>query len=288
VFETPMTESIFTATVKGKGKVIRGDGAVAAGLAGKKGALSAKFETKLAEHLKGKVGIEPGETGKPPTAKVGLAGQVWGFPVEEGFQTKVNFVYMKVTLGDLKLPELDLGDAVVTLDLSVEVRVEIGPSKALLARMGVSAGAAGAVTVGVVAVAAVIIGGTIYASEAAKERMLRMVADLAERDGAASQVAYECLGGTERVAVAFREHRLDLTKAGGPSSREGFGSGSTVVTSYLNTLKDQRDAKVALWKEAYAKAANEADFEVVRTRVLAKLAPYENDPQPLGPLIAAL
>ena len=121
-FETPATESVFTATVKGKGKVIRGDGAVAAGLAGRR----AKFETKLAEHLKGKVGVDPGVNGKPPTAKVGLTGEAWGFPFEEGFQPKLNFVYLKLTLGDLKLPELDLGDAVVTLDISVEVKVEIG------------------------------------------------------------------------------------------------------------------------------------------------------------------
>ena len=157
-----------------------------------------------------------------------------------------------------------------------------------MARLGVSAGAVGAVAVGVVAVAAVIIGGTIYASEAGKARMLQMVADLAERDGAASQVAYECLGGTSRVAVAFGQHRLDLSKAGGSSSQTSFKSGNDAATSYLADFGDQRAAKVALWKDAYAKDANETEFDGVRTRVLAHLAPYENDPQPLAPLIAAL
>ena len=135
--DTQWTETKFTAIVKGKGKVIKGNGAVAAGISAKKGALAAKFEAKLGEHLKGKVGIDPGGKGKPPTAKVSLAGEVWGFPVEEGFQTSVNFIFMKVTLGTMKLPELDLGDAVVQLEFTLELKIELGPSKAALARLGI-------------------------------------------------------------------------------------------------------------------------------------------------------
>ncbi len=281
-------ETVFTAIVKGKGKVVKGDGAVAVGISGKKGALSAKFETKVGEHLKGKVGIDPGGKGKPPTAKVSLAGNVWGFPVEEGFQTSANFIFMKVTLGTMKLPELDLGNAVVQLEFSLELKIELGPSKAALARLGISLGTTGAVAVGVVAVAAVIIGGTIYATEAAKARMARMVVDLGERDGAAARIAFECLGATQRVSLAMQEHRVVLTKAGGEPSREGFESGSQVAGRYLDSLKEKRAERIKSLKESYAKDANELDFDIVRKRVLEKLAPYQNDPKPLRPLIEAL
>ena len=285
---TPTTEAEFTAVVKGKGKVVRGDGAVAAGISGKNGGIAAKFEKKLAEHLKGKVGIDPGQAGKPPTAKVSIAGEAWGFPVEEGFQTKLKFVYMKVTLGTLKLPELDLDSAVVSLEFSLDVKVEIGPSKALLARLGVSAGAVGAVSVGVIGVTAVIIGGIIYASEASKQRFLLMVVDAANRDGAASRVAYECLGATSRVAAAFNEHRLALSNAGGQTSREGFEEGSRLVAAYLGSLKGERDARMKELKEKYAKDRNELDFELVRAAVFSQLGPYESQPTPLDALIRSL
>ena len=140
-----------------------------------------------------------------------------------------------------------------------------------------------------IGVAAVIIGGTIYASEAAKARMLGMVADVAERDSAASQIAYECLGATERVAVAVRDHRLELTRVGRLSSQTNFESGRKIVSALLQPLKDDaRAAKVSAWKAAFAKDSNELDFDNVRKRVLEKLAPYENDPPSLAPSVADL
>ena len=97
----------FSAVGKAKLKVSRGDPQYAAGLVLSNGQLSAEFQAKLRENLDVKLGIEPGETGEPPTAKLSLEGEVWGFPVEVGFQTKLNFILMEVTLGTLKVPDID-------------------------------------------------------------------------------------------------------------------------------------------------------------------------------------
>jgi hypothetical protein len=287
---TPKVEGSLTAIVKGKGKIVRGgDASLAGGLSVKGSAVTAKFEKKLAEHLKGKITIDPGGSDRVPSVKLSMATDALGPPAEFGFQPSNKFFFFKLTLGTMELPELDLDNAVVALQFSLELKLELGVSKQELVRLGVSTGATGAVAMGVIGVAAVIIGGTIYASEAAKARMLGIVADVAERDGAASQVAYECLGATERVAVGVRDHRLELTKAGGLSSQTNFESGRKIVSALLQPLKDDaRAAKVNAWKAAFAKDSNELDFDNVRKRVLEKLAPYENDPPPLAPLVADL
>jgi OmpA family len=287
---TPAVEGSLTAVVKGKGKVVRGgDASFAEGLSVKGSAATAKFEKRLADHLKGKITLDPGGSGRGPSVKLGMATDAFGPPAEFGFQPSNKFFFFKLTLGTLDLPKLDLDNAVVALQFSLELKMELGVSKQALVRLGVSAGSAGAVAAGVIAVAAVIIGGTIYATEEAKTRMLAVVADVAERDGAASQVAYECLGATERVAVAVRDHRLELTKAGGLSSQANFESGRKIVSALLQPLKDDaRAATVSRWQAAFAKDSNELDFDNVRRRVLEKLAPYQDDPPPLAPLIADL
>lgn len=288
---TKTIEAVLIAVVKGKVSIIRGgDAKLAAGLKAKDGSFSATFEKKLAEHLKGKIGIEPGRGEAGTSLKVSLADNTLNVPIEVGFQNSPNFFFLKVTLPWTFKPlkDLEIGNTVLRLELNLDVKIEVGPSKALLLSLGIKAGPAGAAAIGVVAVAAVIIGGTIYASDVAKVRMLRVVADLAERDGAASQIAYECFDGTERVAVSLLAYRQSLTKHGGTASQIKFESGRETVTGVLSPLKDKGASKVSAWKETFAKGLNETDFDTVRKRVLDKLSPYEDNPPPLRPLIEAL
>jgi hypothetical protein len=242
------------------------------------------------------VGLEPGKKGEPPVLKASVEGEVWGFPVEIGFETDPHFLVMEITLGNKPLPEIEIKGATVEVEIEGTVKVAMGPSKFLLARLGTSgealaAGAAttGLVTAGVLTVTAVIIGGTIYAEESAKQRMDDLVVDVAVRDGAASRVAFEALGATKDVLTMHNQHRLDLTKVGKEPSRAGFERGQDIVDNYLKALKDKGDATKKAWAETYGKGKNAQDFDKLRQQLLNEhFDAYKDDPKPIEQAIAEL
>src|SRR5688572_1545001 len=149
-FDIPLGEldngtvaAAFSIAGTAKFKVTRGDPQAAAGIVLSGDGLSAEFEAKLRDDLNAKLAIEPGGAGEVPTAKVSLDGEVWGFPTEVGFQTKINFLFAEVTFATLKLPDVELENG-TTLSLEIEGKfvVEWGASKVVLARAGLAAAAA--------------------------------------------------------------------------------------------------------------------------------------------------
>jgi OmpA family len=290
-FEEGDLSAKFTAIGKAKVKVARGDPKNAEGLVLSGGKLSPEFKAQLAEKLDLKLGIDPGGKGKPRTAKVSVEGEVWGFPVEVGFQTDRHFILMEVTLGTVKVPDIELGNVTFSLEVELTVLVEFGPSKAAIARTALLTGLTvgeGAAAAGVLVVAAVIIGGTIYASESAKQKFADLIVDTATRDGAASRVAFEALGADQAALAALDQHRLDLYKVGRETSLTGFESGRKMVEAYLGSLGEKSAPTIQAWTEKFAKNSNATDFDVIRNKILLLLDPYQNDPKPLEPLIAAL
>ena len=61
-----------------------------------------------------------------------------------------------------------------------------------------------------------------------------------------------------------------------------------MVGAYLKSLGDKRAATIQAWTDKYAKNANYQDFDRIRNDILSHLDPYQNEPRPLEPLIAAL
>ena len=244
------------------------------------------------------MGLEPGKPGDPPVLRVSVEGDVWGWPVEVGLQGDPHFLFMEVTLGTKKLPAIEVKGAIVEVEIEGTVKVAMGPSKVLLARLGVTvtgeALAAGAATTGLVAggvltVTAVIIGGEIYAIERGKQQMAELVVETAVRDGAASRVAFEALGATKDVLVIHDQHLLDLTNVGGQPSRKGFEEGKKLVDKHLKTFKDQGDATIKAWAEKYGKGKNAQDFDKLREQLLfERFDAYKRDRKPIEQAIAEL
>ncbi|QIM19947.1 hypothetical protein G7075_00385 [Phycicoccus sp. HDW14] len=157
-----------TLVAKLKVKVTRGEAKNAEGIVLKGGKLSAKFEAELVGHLKGKLGFDPGGDGKAPSAKATVAGQVFGFTVEAGFQTKPQFFTVTVSLGKVKVEPIELEGLTFDLELEGQVRIDIGPSPRLMARLGIAASAPGIVAVGTVVGTVVVIAGCAYLVDEAK------------------------------------------------------------------------------------------------------------------------
>jgi outer membrane protein OmpA-like peptidoglycan-associated protein len=299
-FELPDVEDAtlsakFAIVVKFKGKVSGGKNPqAAAGLVFSGGKIGGEFKAKVREKLDVKLGLEPGKTGHPPVLKASVEGEAWGFPVEIGLETDRHFLVMEVALPTSPLPEIEINGSKVECEVEVTVKVAMGPSKVLLARIAAQAAAGGAVTTGLVAggvltVTAVIIGGTIYAGERAKQQMADLVVEMAVRDGAASRVSYEALGATKDVQVMYERHKLDLKNAGGEPSREGFERGQKIVGDYLDGLKDKKEATIKAWAETYGKGKNAQDFDKLREQFLyERFDAYKNDRKPIEQAIAEL
>lgn len=271
-----------TLTVVGKlkVKVRRGEASNAEGIVLKNGKLSAKFEAALAGKLKGKLGLDPGGNGKPPSAKVTLAGEVFGFAVETGFQTKPQFFTVAVVLGKVKAEPIELDGFTFDLELDIQARIDIGPSPRLLARLGVSAGAPGVVAVGTVVGTVVVIAGCAYLVDQAKQEGLRRALGLAERDGAAARVTYEALGATKAAAVPFERRRLEWSRASTSEAdvRARFEAGQSAVGTWLDGLGSGRSDKVAAWAAAYAPQGDTEPFDATCETVIRRFAPYDNEP----------
>ncbi len=269
-----------TAIGKLKVKVTRGEAKNAEGIVLKGGKLSAKFEAELVGHLKGKLGFDPGGDGKPPSAKATIAGQVFGFPVETGFQTKPQFFTVSVTLGKVKVDPIELEGLTFELELELQVRIDIGPSPRLVARLGISAGAAGIVAVGTVVGTVVVIAGCAYLVEEAKREGLQRALDVAERDGAAARVTYEGFGATKEAGVKFANRRLEWSRASTSEAdvRAAFEAGQSAVGTWLDRLGGGRADKVAGWAAAYTAQANTEDFDRTVDQVIRHFQPYDKEP----------
>ncbi|RYC14862.1 hypothetical protein [Nocardioides zhouii] len=269
-----------TAIGKLKVKVSRGEAKNAEGIVLKGGKLSAKFEAELVGHLKGKLGFDPGGDGKPPSAKATIAGQVFGFPVESGFQTKPQFFTVSVTLGKVKVDPIELEGFTFELELELQVRIDIGPSPRLLVRLGISAGAPGIVAVGTIVGTVVVIAGCAYLVDEAKREGLQRALDVAERDGAAARVVYEAFGATKAAGVKFSNRRLEWSRASTVEAdvRAAFEAGQSTVGTWLDGLGSGRTEKVAAWAAAYTAQANTEDFDKTCETVVRLFRPYDKVP----------
>jgi hypothetical protein len=266
-----------------KVKVAKGEAKNAEGIVLKGTKLSAKFEAELVGHLKGKLGFDPGDDGKPPSAKASVAGQVFGFPVEAGFQTKPQFFTVTVTLGKVKVDPIELEGLTFELELEAQVRIDIGPSPRLMARLGIAAGAPGIVAVGTVVGTVVVIAGCAYLVDEAKREGLQRALDVAERDGAAARVVYEAFGATKEAGVKFAARRLEWSKATTSEAdvRAAFESGQSAVGTWLDGLGAGKVDKVAAWATAYTAQANTEDFDKTVEQVIQKFQPYDKQPPPV-------
>lgn len=269
-----------TAVGKLKVKVSRGEAKNAEGIVLKEGKLSAKFEAELVGHLKGKLGFDPGGDGKPPSAKATIAGQVFGFPVETGFQTKPQFFTVTVTLGKVKVDPIELEGLTFELELELQVRIDIGPSPRLLVRLGISAGAPGIVAVGTVVGTVVVIAGCAYLVDEAKREGLQRALDVAERDGAAARVVYEAFGATKAAGVKFSNRRLEWSRASTIEAdvRAAFEAGQSAVGTWLDGMGSGRAEKVAAWAAAYTAQANTEDYDKTCEAVVRLFRPYDKVP----------
>lgn len=269
-----------TAVGKLKVKVSRGEAKNAEGIVLKGGKLSAKFEAELVGHLKGKLGFDPGGGGKPPSVKATIAGKVFGFPVETGFQTKPQFFTVTVTLGKVKVDPIELEGLTFELELELQVRIDIGPSPRLLARLGLRAGVPGVVVMGTVAGTVVVIAGCAYLVDEAKREGLQRALDVAERDGAAARVVYEAFGATKAAGVKFANRRLEWSRASTSEAnvRAAFEDGQSTVGTWLDGLGSGRADKVAAWAAAYAAQVNTEDFDRTCETVVQLFHPYDKQP----------
>ena len=289
--ESAVVAAEFTLVGKVKVKSVTGEPLQEVGFVTEGGELSVEVVNKIGESLEGKFGFNPGGPGESATAEVSLAGEVWNIPVEAGFQTELNFFKVEVSLGrPVLIGKLEINGVTLSCEFEGAIRGEFGPSKLLLERLGISAvevGIAGAVAVGVLAVTAVIIGGTIYAGEAAKQRMAEVALDAATRDGAAARVTFEALGADRDVQEALNGRDLEWHKVG-KESQDAFRSGSKEVGDYLDRLPDKGAEKKKAWAEKYGTNKNATDFDKIREEIVQELGAFQNDAPPVETLIRGL
>ena len=152
------------------------------GLAIKDGKLTPKFEKMILDDLKGKISFETKSPGKDAVLKVGGETRIGAMDTTVGLQTKLpHFVYAEFSFEAFRLPDIELGDVHVTMTLKPVLKIDVGPGPAMLARLGITAGTAGAVVAGTVLGSALLIVGTAKAVDYAKEESIRYTKLLARR-----------------------------------------------------------------------------------------------------------
>jgi hypothetical protein len=249
----------------------------------KDGKLTPKVVIEVNKHVNAKIGIEGGKDGGPPVLKLGFENKAIPLKPEIGVQASVLFVYMNFTLLEIPLPDIQLGEVKISMVFTGKAKLEFGPGPALAARLAPVVAGAGevvggvAVASGALAIAAVVtvvvIGGTIYAIDAAKQGGIDYAMLLARRSGIASRVAWEIIGADGEAS--FREQRLrwlQTVDGMGPSFDAGVGA----VNAVLKSTKD-REAKAAAWKARFSADGNQ-DFTTLHKRVIAELGGDANDP----------
>jgi len=244
------------------------------GVAIKDGKLTAKFEAKIREDLKAKVSLEPPSPGKPMVLKAGGEFKIANMDTQVGVQTKLTFLYFEFSFEAFRLPDIELGDVHISLQIKPTLKIEVGPGPAMLARLApYAAGAAevAAPIAGALGVTILIIGGTIYAIEYGKEQSLRFTELLALRSGIAARVAYEIIGPPAEGTFAEQRSRYRNTVDGmAPFFDEGAGAVNTLLR-----VPDVRAAKKTEWTSRYA-ADGTQDFTTIRDRVFEAIGKYEN------------
>lgn len=243
----------------------------------KDGKLTAKFEKKLTDELKGKISFEPKSSEKAAVLKVGGEFKMFGnLDTTVGLQSKLpTFVYCEFTFEAARLPDIELGDVHVSMTLKPTLKLEIGPGPALVARAAPYAAAAGttvAVVLGSVLFSALLIAGMAKVVDNAKQESLATTRLLAKRTGVAARVAWEVSAGANagRGEVEFGNERgqwLNTLDAMGPS----FDAGAKSVDALLR--KGPRDELRAAWTTKYG--AGSTQFEDVKNKILENMGPYQ-------------
>jgi hypothetical protein len=239
------------------------------GLAISGGKLTAKFEKKVMDDVKAKISFEPQSVGKDAVLKVGSEVKIGKLDTTVGLQTKLpNFVYCEFAFEAFRLPDIELGDVHVTMTMKPTLKIDAGPGPALLARVGVTAGTAGAVVAGTAVFSALIIVGMAKTVEYAKEDSIRYTMLLARRSGVAARVAWELLPDQGEVNFLQRKQQWASTlDRMGPS----FDQGVNLVNARLGR---NRDAIRAEWATKFASGTQ--DFTEIEKRVFDAVGRYED------------
>jgi hypothetical protein len=259
------------------------------------GKLTPKAEAEIFKNVMGKITFEPSSSGKPASLKVGAEKKDWLLAPEIGLQINPKFLYINLTLGEVPLPDVVLGDTHIAVKLVGKIKCEIGPGPAMLARAAragvlvsdaLAAVAPVAIYVGPIAggvgVALLVMGGTAYAIQQAKEEGVRFSRLLAQRDGAGSRLALEIIGND--VRAAFAERKLQWSKVQ-ISMEDDFNAGVRGVEAMLRK-PEERSAKGAAWKVRFANDGTR-DFTLIRERVFHAVGGYNNDAS-IGDALSAL
>lgn len=248
----------------------------------KDGSLSAKVEKELVNGVVEKLSFDPPSSGKPATLKFGVEEKNWLLSPEIGLQVKPNFLYINFKLDEEKLPDVVIDDVHYSLKFTAKIKCEIGPGPGLLFRAGLEVSASGAAATtaealvavapiagtvagvgGAVGVATLMVGGTAYAIQDAKEEGEQFNRHLAEQEGASSQIAYAIIGNDARM---FFEDRRTRWQSPQLNLIAEFDLGAKRVVDMLPTAEEARTAKIKAWKERFASDGN-MDFTLIRERV---------------------
>jgi hypothetical protein len=242
------------------------------GLAIKDGKLTAKFEQKLTDDLKGKISFESPGNGKGAALKVGGEYKLFGtLDTHVGLQSKLpNFVYAEFSFEEARMPDVELGDVHVSMTFKPTLKIDVGPGPAMLARLGVTAGGAATVAAGALLGSALLVVGTAKAVDYAKQESLNLTRLLARRSGVAARVSYEILGLP--AETPFAEIRMDWRR-----TLDGMGPPFDAGVASVNAmLKDPsvREQKRTEWARRYANGSQ--NFTEIQTRVFEAIGGYEN------------
>lgn len=241
------------------------------------GKLAVKFEEKIKSEivdLKSKISFEKKYGDEKAVLKVGGETRIGQLDTTVGMQTKLpDFVYCEFKFELIQLPEIELGDVHVTMTLKPTLKISAGPGKALLARVGVSAGAAGGIVAGTILFSALLMVATVATVEYAKEEGIRTARLLAKRDGVAARVAMEVAVAANEGAgdIEFRNRLAEWAKA--PDDMvSAFNAGAKLVQDLLD--KGPRDKIIAEWSAKHGSSSQQ--FGDVHKAVLAAIKPYED------------
>lgn len=257
--------------------VTSGNGQLALEAAAAGGRLTPEAKALIVDGLKGVVGVVPAEGGHPASLKIGAQLECLAGEPEFGIQLGRKFVYLEFQVTETPLTQFTIRGVRVSTRFAGKLRLDVGPSEAAALRLAVSP--AGAV-VGVVAVVAVINGGTALLAQSARAEGLRAMAVLAERDGVAAGVAYEVLG-TDALSLVKAQELQWVKLEGGTQS--AFRDGMARVNALLVGLgPDGRTQRRQRWSSAYAAGSNALDFPTVQRRVFDALGGLAWKGKPAG------
>ena len=245
-----------------------GERAIEAAVQG--GKLSPEAKGLIVNGVKGVVGVNPGEDGRPPGLKIGAQLECLAGEPEIGVQAGQKFIYIEFQVAQTPLTEFTFKGVRIATRFAGKVRLEAGPSEATALRLAMTQ--AGAVA-GVIAAAAVINGGTALLAQSARAEGLRAMEVLAERDGVATGVAYEVLGTDALAQVKSQELQWAKLEGG---TRTAFRDGMARVNALLVKLGPEgRTQRRQRWDAAYAAGNNAMDFPVVQRRIFDALGGTE-------------